>query len=74
MSLERKQQSITQFTIIKDSFVKIILFNFRLAIHQAFNYWAQHSELNFKEVCQTCESELTIDFNEEDHKDGILAF
>ena len=42
----------------------------RLAIHQAFQYWSQHSELNFKEVCQKCSADLTIDFSELDHEDG----
>lgn len=43
----------------------------RLAIKRAFDYWSEHSDLKFKEVCTSCKSELVIDFNFDDHKDGI---
>ena len=45
-------------------------FNKRKAIQNAFNYWAQVADLAFFEVCKTCKSDITIDFNHGDHLDG----
>lgn len=41
---------------------------YRRAVATAFNYWAEHTPLSFREVCTTCTSDLTVDFAYKDHK------
>ena len=49
---------------------KKIVFKIRFAISKAFNYWANHSEINFSETCRNCTADLVVDFSEGDHGDG----
>jgi hypothetical protein len=42
----------------------------RLAIHKAFKYWSDVTNLKFEEVCSSCSSDLVVDFLEYAHNDG----
>lgn len=42
----------------------------RHALNKAFNYWATHADISFKEVCDKCEADFVIEFGEGNHGDG----
>lgn len=39
-----------------------MIFKKRKIIAQSFEHWSEHTELEFIEVCDTCEFDLELDF------------
>ncbi|CAF1359319.1 unnamed protein product, partial [Didymodactylos carnosus] len=52
-------------------FKQIIYANQISIVQDAFNEWSKHTPLTFKMVCNTCLSDIVLQFVEGDHGDGI---
>ncbi|CAF4607644.1 unnamed protein product, partial [Didymodactylos carnosus] len=40
-------------------------------VQDAFNEWSKHTPLSFEMVCNTCLSDIVLQFVEGDHGDGV---